>query len=71
MRFVKNNQDGVSPLDEVEDITVNLHRDSAPFEVLHTTTATLKTDCTTVCTFATAPSGSFYIAVTTSNAIET
>jgi len=71
MASVKNNQDGVSPIDEVEDITVNLHRDSAPFDVLHTTTATLKTDGTAVCSFATAPSGSFYIAVTNSNAIET
>jgi len=71
MRPVKNNQDGVSPTDEVEDITVELHDTASPYGVLHTTTATLKTDGTAVCSFATAPSGSFYIAVTSSNALET
>ena len=71
MASVKNNQDGVSPTNEVEDITVKLHKTAFPYNELHSTTATLKTDGTAVCAFATAPVGSFYIAVTSSNAIET
>jgi len=71
MRPVKNNQDGVSPMDEVEEITVKLHGVASPYGELHTTTATLKTDGTAVCTFTSTPSGSFYIAVTSSNAVET
>ena len=37
MRPVKNNQDGVSPTDEVEDITVKLHDTAPPYSELHTT----------------------------------
>jgi len=71
MASVKNNQDGVSPLNEVEDITVELHNPASPYGVLHTTTATLKTDGTAVAIFASSPSGSFYIAVKNSNALQT
>ncbi len=71
MRSVKFNQDGVSPTTDVETITVELHRTSAPYEVLHTTTALLKTNGTAVATFPSSPTGSFYIAVNNSNAIKT
>jgi hypothetical protein len=71
MASVKNNQDGVSPLDEVEDITVKLHDTAPPYSELYTTSTTLKTDGTAVCTFTTTPAGSYFIAVTCRNAIET
>ena len=70
MTSVKNNQDGVSPTDEVENLTVELH-DATTYALVATTTATLKTNGTMVCTFATAPSGSFYIAVKGSNLVQT
>jgi len=70
MKSVKNNQDGVSPLDEVENITVELH-DPTSYALVVSTTATLKTDGTAVCKFYTAPSGSFYIAVKSSNTVQT
>ena len=71
MAPVKNNQDGVSPLTDVEALTVELHSASAPYATLHTTTAMLKTNGNAVATFASAPTGSFYIAVSNSNAIKT
>ncbi len=71
MRPVKNNQDGVSPMTDVENITVELHSTSAPYGVLHTTTAMLKTDGTAVCAFNTAPSGSFFIVVKGNNTVQT
>ena len=71
MRSVKNNQDGVSPVTDVENITVELHNPTSPFGIAASTTAVLKTDGTAVCTFSTAPSGSFYIAVRNSNAAQT
>lgn len=70
MASVRNNQDGVSPTTEVENITVELH-DADTYALVATTTAMLNTDGTAVCTFGTAPSGSFFIAVKTSNAIQT
>ncbi len=70
MRSVKNNQDGESPMDEVEDITVEL-RDAVTYAVVETTTTTLKTDGTAVCTFTSAPNGSFYIAVKGGNVVQT
>ncbi len=71
MRPVKNNQDGVSPLTDVETVTVELHNAASPYGVLHTTTTMLKTNGTAVATFSTAPSGSFYISVSGANAIKT
>ena len=71
MRSVKNNQDGVSPATDVEDITVELRNSTTPWGIVASTTAVLKTDGTSVCNFNTAPSGSFYIAVRNSNALET
>ena len=67
---VKNNQDGASPLDEVEVITVELHH-ATTYSTLYTTTATLKTNGTAVCTFPPAASGSYYIVVKNSNAVQT
>ena len=71
MRPVKNNQNGTSPLDEVENITVELHSATLPYATLYSTTTTLKTNGTAVCTFPPAANGSYYIAVTNSNALET
>jgi hypothetical protein len=70
MRPVKLNQDGVSPADEVEAIIVELH-DSVTYATVATTNAELKTDGTANCTFITSPSGSYYVAVKTSNAVQT
>jgi hypothetical protein len=70
MASVKNNQDYVSPTTEVEDLTVELH-DATTYALVASTTATLNTDGTMTCTFATAPSGSFYIVVKGSNIVET
>jgi hypothetical protein len=71
MRSVKNNQDGVSPADQVENIVVELRNASAPYALVATTTAMLKTNGTAICTFPTSPNGSFFIAIKTSNAIRT
>ncbi len=71
MRPVKFNQDGISPTTDVEDITVKLQNAAEPYAVIDTTTALLKTDGTAVCTFSTAPVGSFYIVVSTQSAIKT
>ncbi len=75
MTPVKNNQEepNVSPADEVENITVELH-DTVGFNSAipdYSTTAILKTNGTAVCTFPTVPNGLFYIAVKSRNAIET
>lgn len=71
MRPVMNNQDGTSAMDMVENIVVELRDANAPHAMLHTTTAALKTNGTAVATFASAPTGSFYIAIKTKNAIQT
>ena len=70
MAPVKNNHDGVSALNEVESITVELHN-ATTYETLYATTATLKTDGTAVCAFLTGPIGSYYIVVKNTNAIQT
>ncbi|MGK4568317.1 beta strand repeat-containing protein [Flavobacterium sp. 3HN19-14] len=70
MASVKNNQDFVSPLNQVEELTLELHN-ATTHALVATTTATLHTDGTMGCTFAGAPSGSFYIAVKGSNLVET
>lgn len=71
MRPVKSNQDGISAADEVEDIVVKLYDANVPHALLHSTVATLKTDGTAQAVFDTAPNGSFYIAVKSSNALQT
>jgi len=71
MRPVLNNQDGVSPLTDVENITVELHNPTAPYAIAGTATTMLKTDGTATCRFPTTPSGSYFIAVKTNNAVQT
>ena len=70
MSSVKNNQDLVSPTTDVADITVELY-DATTLTLVTSTTALLLTDGTAACTFATAPSGSFYLSVKGSNFIQT
>ena len=74
MTTVQNNQDFpdylLPPNTNVENITVEL-RDGVSTALVASTTAMLKTDGTAVCTFPTAPSGSFYIAVKTRNTVQT
>ncbi len=71
MRSVKNNQDGMSPLTDVENIIVELRNATYPYAIVASTIATLKTNGTAICNFPTSPSGSFYIAVKNSNAVYT
>lgn len=71
MASVKFNQDGVSPLTDVEYVTVELHHATAPFALAATTTAMLKTNGTAECSFPTASVGSYYIAVKSTNSIQT
>jgi len=74
MTTVQNNQDFpdyLLPLNtNVENITVEL-RDPVTTALVASTTTMLKTDGTAVCTFPTAPSGSFYIAVKTRTTVQT
>ncbi len=70
MKPVKFNQDGISPTTDVADIVVELY-DASTLTLVTSTTALLLTDGTAVCTFATAPSGSFYLTVRGSNFIQT
>jgi hypothetical protein len=70
MNSVRLNQDYVSPSDEVEVVTVNLH-DATTYELVDTATGTLKTDGTLSVTFTTAVAGSYYVAVKGVNMIET
>jgi len=71
MRSVKYNQDAISPLTDVETITVELHNATAPFEMKASTTSLLKTDGTALCSFSTASVGSYYIVVKSKNGITT
>ena len=74
MASVQNNQDfpdySLPQNTNVEMITVELH-DATTIALVASTTAMLHTDGTAVCTFPTAPSGSFYIAVKTRNTVQT
>ena len=70
MNSVKFNQDFVSPADEVEMMTVELH-DATTYALVDTATAMLHTDGTLSASFATAPAGSYYIAVKGRNMIQT
>lgn len=71
MRSVKYNQDGISPTTDVEDITVELRNSSSPYALVDMATATLKTNGDAACSFSTAPSGNYFIAVKGINSIET
>jgi len=70
MTSVKLNQDYVSPADEVENLTVELH-DAVDYSLVDTAIGTLKTDGTLSVTFNTAAAGSYYIAVKGSNIVQT
>lgn len=70
MAPVKFNQDGISSNLLVENLTVELHH-ATTFALVASTTAMLNTNGTMTCTFATAPVGSFYIAVKGRNMIQT
>lgn len=70
MRPVKANQGiGVSTTD-VEDITVEL-RNASTYALVATTTASLKTNGTAVCSFASAYNGNYFISVKHRNALQT
>ncbi len=71
MKSVKFNQDTVSPTTDVEEITVELHSTTPPHNTVASATAMLKTNGTAKCRFPTAPSGSYYIALKSSNGIQT
>ena len=70
MTPVKANQGIGSSTTDVEDITVEL-RNTSTYTVVATTTAALKTDGTAICTFASAPSGSFYLVINGRNIVQT
>ena len=70
MNSVRLNQDYVSPADEVEIVTVNLH-DATTYALIDTATGTLKTDGSLSVTFRTAAAGSYYIAVKGVNLLQT
>jgi hypothetical protein len=70
MNTARLNQDSVSPSDEVEVMTVNLH-DATTYDLVDTAIGTLKTDGALSVTFTTAVAGSYYVAVKGVNAIET
>ena len=71
MQAVKFNQDGVSPITDVENITVALHKATAPYALVTTTTGVLKTNGNLALHFTGATSGSYYIVVKSLNGIET
>lgn len=71
MKSVKNNQDFVSNTNEVTHLTVDLRDVSNPNNIIATTTATLLTNGNAICSFSTAPSGTFYLTVKSNNTIRT
>lgn len=71
MTPVKNNQDGVSPLTDVENITVELHNATAPYATAATASTILKTNGTATCRFPDVSSGDYFIAVRTNNSVQT
>jgi len=71
MRSVKYNQSfGIAADNEVEDLTIELF-DPETQELIAATTATLHTDGTLQASFASSPSGNFWVAVRGSNTIKT
>jgi hypothetical protein len=71
MKPVRNIQDGVSPLTDVENITVELRNPTAPYAIAGVATAMLKTNGTATMRFPTTPSGSYFIAVKSRNGVKT
>lgn len=71
MSSVKNNQDGVSPLTDVEDLTVELHTATAPYGLVATTIGVLKTTGTLQAMFNNVTNGSYYIVVKGINLLQT
>ncbi|NHM07961.1 hypothetical protein G4D82_12070 [Flavobacterium sp. CYK-4] len=71
MRPVKNNQDGFSPFDEVEDLTIALHQATSPYTMMSSAMATLHTDGTLQATFTSLPDGNYYIVVKGRNVVQT
>ena len=74
VRFNQTNNDHytiTAPTDEVEMLTVELYNPATMTLVPGaSTTAMLKTDGTMVCTFSSAPSGSYYLTVKGSNMVQ-
>ena len=72
MTSVRNNQDGVSPMDEVEVVTVHLHEENAPYALVATASGMLKSDGSLSVTY-TIEGGTthFYIHVDTINGLDT
>ena len=70
MVAAKFNQSVPAATNEVTTLTVQLLNQNT-LAVEHTTTTELKQDGTAVCTFTTAPVGSFFLKVTTWNTIQT
>lgn len=71
MASVKLNQDGVSAATDVENITVELHNATAPFDLVAAAITVLKTDGQATCRFPSVESGSYYIVVKTGSGIQT
>lgn len=71
MRSVKNNQDGISNMTDVEDLIIELHEATAPYALVDTTIGTLHTDGTLQATFPSLSNGSYYIVVKGSNIVQT
>jgi hypothetical protein len=70
MRPVLSNQGVGSSATDVESITVEL-REATTYSVIASTTAILQIDGSVSCVYPTAPNGSFYIAITSRNAVQT
>lgn len=71
MQAVKFNQDGISPITDVENITVALHNATSPYALVTSTTGVLKTNGNLALLFTGATNGSYYIVVKSQNGIET
>lgn len=71
MSSVKNNQDGVSPLTDVENLTIELRNATTPYGLVATTIGVLKTNGTLQATFDNVTHGSYYIVVKGSNLVQT
>ena len=70
MRSVKRNQDGISPVTDVENVTIELHSATAPYGLVATTTGVLKTTGILQASFTSVTSGSYYIAVKGRNLVQ-
>ena len=64
MVSVANNQDsGISPMTDVEELIVELHDSTVPSTVVARSKGMLHTDGTISCSYSSSPSGSFYVVV--------